>query len=343
VRTLSAVGPARLLERLRALGVRSLDAHPERYGDGLALGNGALSLYELVQAYAALANRGRASALCAVAERCPGAGPAVFSPEVSSLIADILADAHARRLEFGSGGVLDLPVPTAVKTGTSSDHRDAWAVGFDHAHVVGIWMGNLDQRPMNAVSGASGPALALRSIFAGLQRETAPRPLYLSPRLERVPLCSGPATGSGGARTCRGQREEWIIPGVTVMDPGRGEPPAPAPPAAVFIRRPSHGLRIAVDPRIPLDAQRFRFEIQAPGDIERVRWTLDGAPVGTSDDDSLLWAIAAGEHALSARVWLRGAGAALDSEPVAFTVLGAGPPTPPPLPLSRGRPGRPPR
>ena len=108
----------------------------------------------------------------------------VFSAETSSLIANILSDPEARRLEFGSGNLLNFPSQTAVKTGTSTDYRDAWAIGFNHRYTVGVWMGNLDAKPMQGITGSIGPALVLRSVFAELGRFEESRPLYLSPRLD---------------------------------------------------------------------------------------------------------------------------------------------------------------
>ena len=260
VKALSLVGAPRLLARLDALGVRSLGKHPDVYGDGIALGNGAVTLFELVQAYATIANAGRRVRLTWRPNAAPSAARAVFTPEVSSLIADILSDDYARRLEFGAGGVLSMPRQTAVKTGTSSDHRDAWAIGFDHRYVVGIWMGNLDQRPMNNVSGATGPALALRSVFAELNRSTPARALYLSPRLQRHRVCV--ESGRAAHAQCAGVRDEWFLP---------NHPPLPAVSAAqastvgATIAFPAAGTRLAIDPRLPDTLQRVAFQVTAGG------------------------------------------------------------------------------
>jgi penicillin-binding protein 1C len=62
----------------------------------------------------------------------------VISAEISALIADILSDLEARRLEFGQGNLLHFSVQTAVKTGTSNDYRYAWSVGFSSCHTVGV-------------------------------------------------------------------------------------------------------------------------------------------------------------------------------------------------------------
>ncbi len=131
----------------------------------------------------------------------------VFSAETSSLIASILSDPEARRLEFGSGNLLNFPSQTAVKTGTSTDYRDAWAMGFNHRYTVGVWMGNLDARPMQGITGSIGPALVLRSVFAELGRFEESRPLYLSPRLLSMTICQS----SGELATPGVSRHEGVV------------------------------------------------------------------------------------------------------------------------------------
>jgi penicillin-binding protein 1C len=61
--------------------------------------------------------------------------------------------------------VLDLPFATAVKTGTSSDYRDNWAVGYAGDVVVGVWVGRHDGAPMHGISGVSGAGPAFRRIM----------------------------------------------------------------------------------------------------------------------------------------------------------------------------------
>jgi penicillin-binding protein 1C len=125
VKALATVGAARMPPKLRQLGVRSLDRSADYYGDGLALGNGEISLFELAGAYTALARGGRYQGLQLLREHNAAPLVRIIDEQVSAIIADILADPNARAREFGSGGVLALPRQTAVKTSTSSDHRDA--------------------------------------------------------------------------------------------------------------------------------------------------------------------------------------------------------------------------
>jgi penicillin-binding protein 1C len=86
-------------------------------------------------------------------------------------------------MEFGRNSVWNFSEPAAVKTGTSSDYRDAWALGFNDKFTVGVWMGNLDYTEMREVTGSSGPALVLRSVFTELNGNRDVRPLFLSPQL----------------------------------------------------------------------------------------------------------------------------------------------------------------
>ena len=92
----------------------------------------------------------------------------VFAPDASYLIADILSDNYARTLAFGANSSLRFDFPVACKTGTSSEFRDNWALGFTPEFTVGVWIGNFDGSPMHEVSGVSGAAPVLHEVFAHL-------------------------------------------------------------------------------------------------------------------------------------------------------------------------------
>lgn len=313
VRAMQFVGAQPLLDTFHALGIRSLDRHPDYYGDGLALGNGELTLFELVQAYATLARGGVFQPLRALdGEPFEASGRRVFEKPVAALIGDILSDPGARRLEFGDAGLLDLPVQTAVKTGTSSDYRDAWAVGYDHRYTVGVWMGNLSGHPMKEVTGSTGPALVLRAVFAELNRHRPARPLPFSAQLVRQAVCID--TGLPAAAGCP-QRDEWFLP-------GRG-PETTAPPienGAPRIRRPHNGLQMALDPRIPDAAEAFEFELGGRDDVEQVEWYLNGALLARSEHATYRWPLQRGRHVLQASVTLADSHGAVRTRAVEFTV-----------------------
>lgn len=155
---LNEIGPAHLMEALRKSGL-----HPELPGDqpglAVALGGVGVTLTDLVQLYAMLANEGRTRPLHW--HETPATPPIhdVISRSAAWQVGDILA------------GLAPPPgAPRgriAYKTGTSYGHRDAWAVGFDGAHVAGVWIGRADGTP---VPGAFGGDLAAPILFEAFQR-----------------------------------------------------------------------------------------------------------------------------------------------------------------------------
>lgn len=346
VRAAAVVTPAAFLARLQRLGFDGLDRHPDFYGEGLALGNGEVTLFELVSAYASLARGGTYRTPRVVQETGASTGERrVFEPTVSSLIADILSDPEARRLEFSANGVLTFPVPTAVKTGTSNDYRDAWALGFSDRYTAGVWMGNLDLREMRGVSGSQGPALVLRAIFSELERRSEQRQLFLSPKLQRVTICSqtgahpGPdcpttaewfRPGHEPAETCALHRSEPPVAAVRVAaraaDAALGMPPKSVESAQerIWLAQPSPGLNLARDPRIPDEMEAYPFEIDAAAGarIAKIEWLVDGATAGETGpgERRFLWPLAPGRHEAQARVWTAAAARPFETVRVAFYV-----------------------
>ncbi len=93
------------------------------------------------------------------------------------IISDILSDRHARLPTFGLDSVLDTRFWSAVKTGTSKDMRDNWAVGYSQRYTVGVWVGNASGAPMHDVSGTSGAAPVWATLMRELHRhETSQAP-----------------------------------------------------------------------------------------------------------------------------------------------------------------------
>lgn len=293
--TISHVGAGDYLSTLQTLGFKSLSLNSDVYDEGLALGNGEVTLLEMVTGYAALANRGEYRPLHIFQQNNNPARPVhVYSEESTSIIGNILSDSKARRLEFGSGSVLNFPLQTAAKTGTSTDYRDAWTLAYNDRYVVGIWMGNLDRSPMNHVTGASGSALAMRSIFSLLNENRKAKPLYLSPHLVAHEVCIRPPKPD---RTCP-KRSEWFM--------ANNQPTTATPsndnPAKIELVRPTDGLQIAYDPRIPKEHQHFRFEIKGVPDKNIIQWTLDEQVVGEGISPTMLWPVQKGKHILSVTI-----------------------------------------
>jgi penicillin-binding protein 1C len=314
IRAVQFVGKEEFLHFLQRAGFSSLSRTSEHYGEGLALGNGEVTLFELVQSYTALANRGVWRPLRVLREEKeeslrPTSLP-LISSEVASIISDILSDPYARRREFGVEGLLRFPIQTAIKTGTSSDFRDAWAIGYTDRYTVGVWMGNLNRASMNQISGARGPALVLRSIFSELHRTIDSNGLFLARSIRRHTIC----TESGHLASSRcPQKEELFVPGTepTLTCNGshlknnkkHGSLSAPSIEDPKMVM-PTPGLHVARDPRIPDTLEALAIEVAALGDISGVTWYVDGMRVSRTGPGKLkyLWPLVEGRHTVRAEV-----------------------------------------
>lgn len=326
VRAIQYVTPAAFHETLTQLGVSSLGRHPDEYGDGLALGNGEISLLELVGSYATLARGGVQRPLRVLFAEPPAATPKrVFTPQVSSIVADILSDPQARMREFGSGGPLELPYQTAVKSGTSNDYRDAWAVGFSDRHTVGIWFGDLGRESMDGITGSSGPALVLREAFAELRKQYPPRPLRLVRDLQQRRICrdTGALSGAECPTTQEWFREERVPPSICSLHALDSAPTGDRRREAdVMARllRPTPGLHMATDPRIPDELETFEFQLEATRQPLRVEWFVDDVSQGETIEPRFGWPLEVGAHVARARVWTSESAPPLETESVAFVV-----------------------
>ena len=329
IRAAQFVGVDSLIETLDKLGIQNLDSTSVDYGNGIALGNAEINLYSLVAAYASLARRGVYHSLRVTADHAEQATHQVFSSEVSSIIGNILSDPNARSLEFGHAGNLQLPVQTAVKTGTSNDYRDAWVVGYNHRYVVGIWMGNLDNEPMDMVTGSTGPALILRSMFAELNRNTETRPLYLSRTLVRNKVCidSGltlnPSASQSPDKDCP-TRDEWfraralaankIVLGEEVAREMNAELASAAVAKNYQLAYPIDQMLVARDPRIPDHLEAIEFKLDDDKDVQKVEWYVNDQIVASTELARYQWPVKIGKHSVRARVFSH-----LTTEPVTTT------------------------
>lgn len=155
------VGPAKIIETARALGITT-DLPKDA---GLALGTGEVSLLELTTAYAVLARSGMGVWPYAIMEiigpdgtplyQRQGSGPGRAVPAAS---ARTLTAMMTKVIDGGTGKRAAIGRPAAAKTGTSQNYRDAWFVGFTPQLVTGVWFGNDDGAPMKRVTGGGLPA-----------------------------------------------------------------------------------------------------------------------------------------------------------------------------------------
>jgi 1A family penicillin-binding protein len=197
VKTLYLVGLNAAIATMNNFGLTTL-TNPSAYGLSLVLGGGAVRLIDLTKAYSALAADGikhdQAMILSVqdangnVLESYTDHSAQVADPQSVRLVNDVLSDATARSGLFQSS--LSLTVfpgyDVALKTGTSNDYRDAWAMGYTPSLVVGVWAGNNDNSPMQRSGSSILAAVPIWSSFMGqaLQKEpieTFPAPDPVSP------------------------------------------------------------------------------------------------------------------------------------------------------------------
>ncbi|MDM8354837.1 penicillin-binding protein 1C [Pandoraea communis] len=320
VRTLVMVTPRRFAQTLVALGL-PLTQSGDYYGYSLALGSADVTLLSLTNAYRALANGGAASG---VKERMPETArprgdnvrgtvrseghTAVFSPQVSFIVSDMIADRQARTRTFGLDSPLSTRYWTAVKTGTSKDMRDNWAVGYSRRYTVGVWVGNADGAPMWDVSGVSGAAPIWHRMMDYLHRRTASLPPAPPPGLEHVAVQY--------AEHVEPTREEWFLPGTSQSTIALSSLATKAPGGPLWrIAGPADGTIVALDPDIPPANQRLWFQVAAAWP-KGAAWRLDGKPLaGGARTGWLPWP---GRHTLEL---VDAAGVVRDS--IRFEVRGA--------------------
>nr|WP_239467305.1 penicillin-binding protein 1C [Rhodoferax koreense] len=315
VRTLVMVSPDAFQRQLQAAGL-PLKESGDYYGYSLALGSAEVSLLNLTNAYRTLANGGRfgptrvVPATAAGNKAKPESTQAIDS-RAAFIVGDILSDANARALTFGADSVLGTRFWSAVKTGTSKDMRDNWAIGWSQRYTVGVWVGNAAGAPMWDVSGTSGAAPVWAALMQQLHQKLPSRAPAPPAGLVRQ------AVQFGDQREA--SRDEWFLEGTqqavvaTDADGETAPQPGQATLATPRITSPVAGTIIALDPDIPPQHQRLRFTAAGPDQ----RWRLDGKPLARGAE--LRWLPWPGRHTLQL---MDARGALLDE--IRFEVRGAG-------------------
>jgi penicillin-binding protein 1C len=244
VRLLDTVGPARLATKFRQAGVRLSLPRDEAPELAIALGGAGLSLRDLVQLYTSLVNRGEAVTL----RNVPGERIALplldqrAAWQVSDILSGVTPHEGARQLGI------------AYKTGTSYGYRDAWSIGYDGRHVLGVWVGRPDGA---AVPGLSGYASAAPILFDAFARSG-------------VAITALPRAPAGAIRTARADLPVTMRrfkSGNDELDDARVAEPAPQ------IVYPPAGARVEIGAR---EGEAIALKLQ--GGRAPFRWLANGRP-----------------------------------------------------------------
>ncbi|WP_366554268.1 penicillin-binding protein 1C [Aquibaculum sediminis] len=254
VRLLEAVGPSRLTARLRRAGLAPVLPRQGTAGLPVGLGGVGLTLDDLVRLYAGMARGGEPVAL----RRAPEEGSPLVGEFLDSraawLVSDVLSGTPAPP---GRGREA-----IAYKTGTSYGYRDAWAIGFDGQHVIGVWVGRPDGAP---VPGMTGRTAAAPILFDAFRRVSPIRTALPPPPPDTLVARNGALPAA--LRRFAGDRSMEGVPG------SRSE----APPVIVH---PPDGAR--VDLALG-EGMAGPLVIKLDGGRPPFRWFADGRPVGGSE------------------------------------------------------------
>ncbi len=186
-------GYEKLHQKLRHIGMRSLEQPASHYGLSLILGGAESTLWELTAMYAGMArtaqnyllrpyNLGYSAqdyrqnsylpkeAPASGAEKLEANGPFEFA----SILLTLQAMQQLRRPEEMTGSELFGSYrPIAWKTGTSFGFRDGWAIGLNSRYVVGVWVGNADGEGRPGLTGIRAASPLMFSIFESLDGDTS--------------------------------------------------------------------------------------------------------------------------------------------------------------------------
>ena len=317
-----AGGPPALQRALRDVGITTLDHPADYYGLGLTLGNGEVRLLELANAFATLGRLGEyrpyrllGGASCLLGESTTGWKPVVqgrqdaclpgrrvFDAGAAYLLADMLSDNAARAAAFGLNSWLSFDFPVACKTGTSSDYRDNWTVGYTPEFTVAVWVGNPDGTPMRDITGVTGAAPVMHEIVEHLHTRFgsswfAQPPQVASFRIDPLTGRLAPAERGGGiAENCL-QSPEAALPDDYDAS-GRVRLPAEYGPwiassdnslgslvtlansaPELRILQPAPGSVYYLDADLPPDSQWIPLRAAAGGEV---RWSCASLPFKTS-------------------------------------------------------------
>jgi len=271
------------LSKLRQLGIKELSESGDFYGPALALGSADVSLWEMTNAYRALANGGKWNEATFLKDVTRAAhNKQILSQDASFIISDILADREARSVTFGLENSLATKFRSAVKTGTSKDMRDNWCIGYSSKYTVGVWVGNYSGQSMWNVSGVSGAAPIWSEVMNYLHHSKSGDKVIVPKNVIKVEVAT---LGNSGKR-----QTEWFI---------KGTEPTNVMMVKQYNERivyPPSGTVIALDPDIPTDLQKVFFISRTEG--KELRWRLNDSAIGETGK-FVAWSPKRGKHNLT--------------------------------------------
>ena len=174
------VGVDRVADTARRFGITT----PISRLPAMALGSSDVTLLEMTQAYATVANGGLEARPYAITRIIAGNGRVLYEREpdqtrviVAPFVAAKMTELMQAAVETGTGRAAQIGRPLAGKTGTTSSNKDGWFLGFTNELTTGVWMGRDDARAVPGLAGGRAPARAFASYMARAIGGTPPAPL----------------------------------------------------------------------------------------------------------------------------------------------------------------------
>ena len=208
VETVVRLGVLNFADVLIGCGFESIKAQRPQLGSGIVVGNGEVSLFELVQGFSVFARDGAfipATPFCGTSVSAPAQ---VFDPVSAVLVRDILT----RRIN-NPFSAQQRPFEGVFKTGTSNQFNNIWAIGSSKRYTIGVWMGNFSGETVMGKPGSSIPlSLAARCLLL-LDGSSAFPPAEHTKGISRIKVCS--LSGMLAAEYCPGSISE-LVPSISI-------------------------------------------------------------------------------------------------------------------------------
>jgi penicillin-binding protein 1C len=251
VRLLARLGLDQGYGLLRELGLTDGALPARHYGLGMAIGGLPVTLEELARAYLTLAGDGRLPRQLRWLRGQPEPEPRrIFGEDTVRQVTLFLADPQARLPSFPRMGPTEYRFPVAVKTGTSTNYHDAWAVAYSTRYLAAAWVGHPGFRAMNHLSGYLSAADLVRRVLLRLHGEQGDglEDLSFPPPRGYRPARVCALSGQRATAACDRVFVEWFRPGDEPADDCQAHrqravdrrngllATAATPPAAVEVR-----------------------------------------------------------------------------------------------------------
>jgi penicillin-binding protein 1A len=150
----------------------------------MALGSSEVTLFEMTNAYATVANNGLENTPFSITRITTGSGRVLYNRnegETRQVVAPVVAAQMTQLMqaavEEGTARAAQIGRPLAGKTGTTSSNKDGWFIGFSSGITTGVWMGRDDAKAVRGLAGGRAPARAFAQFMARAVGGTPPEAL----------------------------------------------------------------------------------------------------------------------------------------------------------------------